>query len=328
MTDTGRPGEDADAALATALAAADADMLAAVGSRLDLDVGLARILKDLGGFLATRPGTQTPENPGRDRAMPDAAFARSSLHSFPSAGPRTAGASVPVDGADLIRSANGGSDEAVEGQRLAAGQGADMAGTAELSAAGQSTVIAEQAIPAARSQRPAPLPRQVTLALGTVALDGVACYFAGRALNGSQDTTRACVYTVTTAGFLSLGYRALRAAETPSAWRARRQARPATPAARATADQDTAERDRLIDAYLEHVRRLVQKTYPVERELPVEPVIGPLLDEYSSGADEAWSPSRTLTILYRLRDGSRSAWSRWRAVPDTQAYLASDGTDT
>ena len=53
--------------------------------------------------------------------------------------------------------------------------------------------------------------------------------------------TGASLFTVATAGFLSLGYRALRAAETPQAWHARRAARTACQAARAaraTADRD------------------------------------------------------------------------------------------
>ena len=80
----------------------------------------------------------------------------------------------------------------------------------------------------------------------------------------------ACLFTVATAGFLSLGYRALRAAETPQAWRARRQAGPGPspnlwrrlPAAGDSNPGDAADRDRLIDAYLGHVRRQVQKTSP------------------------------------------------------------------
>jgi hypothetical protein len=44
-----------------------------------------------------------------------------------------------------------------------------------------------------------------------------------------------------------------------------------------------------------------------------------LSGEYPLGAEEAWRPSRTLTILYRLRAGSRSAWCRWKASADTRA---------
>jgi len=173
-----------------------------------------------------------------------------------------------------------------------------------------------------------------------VALDGLACYFAAQALDGSQDSTLvwtglflgvlaggefaldfykdrnertwhslvvligifvillgtlrfwflvtiaggalvpaiagAFLFTGATAGFLSLGYRALRVAETPHAWRARRQARRAHQAARrarAVADRDAAERHRLIDAYLGRVRREVQKTCPLEQQLETETAV-------------------------------------------------------
>jgi hypothetical protein len=189
-------------------------------------------------------------------------------------------------------------------------------------------------------RRRAPLPRQVILVLMTVALDGVACYFAAQALGGSQGATwvwtglflavlaggevaldfyrdrnlrvwralgtltavfvtllgilrfwflatigpdglvraitGAFVFTAGTAGFLCLGYRALRAAETPRTWRARREAGKAWQAARAarmTADLDARERDRLILAYLRHVRRLVLKTYPVDVQVALESAV-------------------------------------------------------
>jgi hypothetical protein len=51
---SGDPGDDADAALWTALAAADDDMLAAITDRLDLDTGLARVFKDLESLLLPR----------------------------------------------------------------------------------------------------------------------------------------------------------------------------------------------------------------------------------------------------------------------------------
>ena len=73
----------------------------------------------------------------------------------------------------------------------------------------------------------------MTLALGTVALNGVACYAAARARR------QAC--------------------------RAGQAAR----IARAAADR-AAERDRLIDAYLGQVRRQVRKTFPAGRQLAVE----------------------------------------------------------
>ena len=43
--------------------------------------------------------------------------------------------------------------------------------------------------PGQHPRRRAPLPRQAFFALVTIALDGVACYFAAQALNGSQDST-------------------------------------------------------------------------------------------------------------------------------------------
>ena len=200
------------------------------------------------------------------------------------------------------------------------------------------------------------------LALGTVVLDGLACYFADRALGGSLDATLvwtglflgvlaggqaalgfcqdrgerawrvlvtligffvtllgalrfwflattgagglvpaitgACLFTVATAGFLSAGYRALRAAETPSAWRARRQAgnaRQAAQIARAEADRNAAERDRLVDAYLGHVRRRALNVCPVERQLAVQSVVRQyLLGELPLGEKEAWRRSGSL----------------------------------
>jgi hypothetical protein len=332
MIDPGRSGDGGDVALDAALAAADEDLLAAISNGFDLDIGLARVLNDLGGSPATRPGVRAPERPEKDRRRPGAAI---SPDPFPPIRTAGAGAAAPFDVAGLIRSVNV-ADEAAEDQcrraRQAAGVAARSARAAELSAAAaERAALAHQAIQAECPQRAAPLPRQVTLALGTVALDGVACYLAGRALHGSQATTRACLYTAATAGFLSLGYRALRSAETPPAWRARRQARQAQQAgqaAHATADQDAAERDRLIDAYLGYVRQLALTTDPAEQQLAVGSVVRKHLSgEYPLEEEEAGRPPRTLTILYRLRAGSRSAWSRWRASADTRAYLASDRAD-
>ena len=68
----------------------------------------------------------------------------------------------------------------------------------------------------------------------------------------------AALFTAVTAGFLFVGYRALRLAETPQAFRARRWARTAVQAAqaaRADAERNTHDRERLIDAYLGQVRR-------------------------------------------------------------------------
>lgn len=251
---------------------------------------------------------------------------------------------VPMDVADLIRCVNA-SNEAVEDQCLRTRQATDIAfrSTCAANLAADIAVRAEVAhrtVQAERPRRHAPLPRQVILALITVALDGLACYFAAQALDGSQDSTLvwtglflgvlaggefaldfykdrnehtwhtlvilvgifvtllgtlrfwflvtigggalvpaiagALLFTGATAGFLSLGYRALRVAETPNAWRARQQARRARQAARkarAVADRDAAERDRLIDAYLGHVRREVQKTCPLEQQLETEAAV-------------------------------------------------------
>jgi hypothetical protein len=78
MTYSGKPGDDGDAALDAAFAAADEDMLSAISNGLDLDTGLARILEDLGGSPATRPGiqAQVPAWPGEDREIPDTAISR------------------------------------------------------------------------------------------------------------------------------------------------------------------------------------------------------------------------------------------------------------
>ena len=78
MIDPGRLGDDGDVALDAALAAADEDMLAAISDRLELDIGLARILKDLGGSSAAHPGSQAPAPayPRKDRRIPDAASSR------------------------------------------------------------------------------------------------------------------------------------------------------------------------------------------------------------------------------------------------------------
>jgi hypothetical protein len=193
---------------------------------------------------------------------------------------------VPTDVADVIRRVNA-SNEAVEDQCLRARQAADLASRSAGAADQAATTavraeVAHQTIQAERPRRCAPLPRQVVLALITVALDGLACYFAAQALDGSQDATLvwtalflsvlaggefaldfykdrsertwhslviligtfvtllgtlrfwflvtigggglvpaivgAFLFTGATAGFLSIGYRALRVAETTHAW--------------------------------------------------------------------------------------------------------------
>ena len=250
----------------------------------------------------------------------------------------------PYDAAVLIRDVNG-SNEAVEDQCLRARHAADIADRSaraadESATAARQATVAHSTIQAERPRRRAPLPRQVILALTTVAMDGVACYFAAQALDGSQGATLvwtmlflavlaggevamdfyrdrslrawqvlatltggfvgllgilrfwylvtigrggfvpaivgAGLFTAATAGFLALGYRALRAAESPQAWRTRREARRARRAARiaqAIADHDARERDRVIDAYLGHIRRVVLRTCPVEQQLAIESAV-------------------------------------------------------
>ena len=67
MIHLGKSRDDGDAALGAALAAADDDMLSAISNGLDLDIGLARILEDLGGSSAARRSiqAQAPAYPGR-----------------------------------------------------------------------------------------------------------------------------------------------------------------------------------------------------------------------------------------------------------------------
>jgi len=244
-----------------------------------------------------------------------------------------------TDIADVIRELN--ESEALEDQYLRAREAADRTAHAD-EAAKQAATIARQAKVThqaiqAEQQRQAPLPRQLMLALVTVALDAVASYFAAQALDGSQTSTLvwtvlflavlaggevgldvykdrrprafytlvgflgvfilllgvlrfmflatvgsndpvaaiagAGLFTAATAVFVFLGYRALRAAETPQAWRARRRARAAyrvAQAARESADRDAMNRDRLIDAYLRQIRRVALRTCPAERVLSME----------------------------------------------------------
>jgi hypothetical protein len=243
-----------------------------------------------------------------------------------------------TDIADVIRELN--ESEALEDQYLRAREAADRAAHSGQAAKQAGTVarqekVAHQAIQA-EQQGQASLPRQVMLALLTVALDAVASYFAAQALDGSQDSTLvwtvlflavlaggevgldvykdrrprafytlagflgvfilllgvlrfmflatvgtdliaaiagAGLFTAATAVFVFLGYRALRTAETPRAWRARRRARAAyrvAQAAREAADRDAMNRDRLIDAYLRQIRRIAMRTCPAERVLSME----------------------------------------------------------
>jgi hypothetical protein len=245
-----------------------------------------------------------------------------------------------TDIADVIRELNE-SNETLEDQYLRVREAGDRAvrsavAAEQAAATARQAKVAHQAIQA-EQRRHAPLPRQLMLALLTVALDALACYFAAQALDGSQDATLvwtilflavlaggevgldiyqdrhrrawyalacflaafvlvlgilrflylatvgvgdlaaatagAALFTAATAGFVFLGYRALRAAETPQAWRARRRARAAyrvAQAARETADRDAVHRDRLIDACLRQVRRVALRTCPAEQLLMME----------------------------------------------------------
>jgi hypothetical protein len=376
MVHPSRPGDDGDTALDAALAAADQDMLSAISDGLDLDIGLARILGDLGGSPAARPGIGVPAYPGEDRRRPDAAISR-----IPSSRIHTQGADAasPIRVARLIHDVNA-SDQAAGDQFLRARQAAGITArnqhAAEQAAAeAQKAEVAYQVMQAGQPHRRAPLPRQVLLALVTVIMDGLACYLTALALGGSLDAALAwtglflgvlaggqaalgfcgdrarralvlligfvvillgtlrfwflaatgtglvpaiagaCLFTVAAAGFLALGYRALRVAETPSAWRGRRQActaRQAARMARAAADQDAAERDRLIDIYLGHLRPQVLKTCPAEQQLAVESGIRKhLLGEGRLRELEAWRPSRA--PLPERPAGSRTgSWiTRW-----------------
>lgn len=182
-----------------------------------------------------------------------------------------------------------------------------------------------KAVQAEHPERPAPRSRQWMVAGGTLALDGLACYFAAEALSGTQQQTAAwavlflvllgtgelgldhysdghrvlwrsiacalgtfiallgllrysflatvgvagavaafagaILFTVLTASFVIIGYRALRVAETRRAWKARRRARAyavAAAAARRRLDRQVARRNRLARAYLSRIRtRLV-----------------------------------------------------------------------
>jgi hypothetical protein len=183
-----------------------------------------------------------------------------------------------------------------------------------------------EAIQAEEPDRPAPRPRQWTIAGGALLLDGVACYFAAEALGAGQQETVAwaalflallgigeialdhysedhraawrsiavglgafigllgvlrysflatvgteglaaaaigtVLFTAATAGFVLIGYRALRLAEGSLAWRARRHLRAmerAAAEAHRRLDRIVARRDRLASAYLARIRlRLVR----------------------------------------------------------------------
>ena len=65
MIHPGRPGDDGDAALDAALAAADDDMLCAISSGLDLDMGLARIPGDGAGHRRPARARRHRRTPGQ-----------------------------------------------------------------------------------------------------------------------------------------------------------------------------------------------------------------------------------------------------------------------
>lgn len=98
-----------------------------------------------------------------------------------------------TDVAELIRNVNA-TNNAVEDQCLRTRGAADTAirsarAAEEAEAAAEAARVAHQTIQAERPRRRSPLPRQVILAAWTIALDGVACYFAAQALDASQDST-------------------------------------------------------------------------------------------------------------------------------------------
>ena len=137
------------------------------------------------------------------------------------------------------------------------------------------------------------------------------------------------MFTAVTAGFLVLGYHALRAAETPQAWHARRRARRAYKAARlarAKADRDEAERDRLLEAYLVHVRRLALKVCPGERQMAVQSAVRQhLLGRLPLAEGEAWAdPARFEQGLYPSSSFSPEAAS----VTDESPTVGQPGRET
>ena len=331
------------------LAAARQEHAGRLAAMLDLDAGLAAILTsdEDGGRDASAAAADTGARRFRPAERGQAQHAhRHSTHDDDSTSRdwTPIGKGAPVNVATLIRDVNA-SNEALEDQCLRAYQAADIAErstqAAELAeATARWAMVAHRTIQAERPRRRAPLPRQVILALMTVAMDGVACYFAAQTLDGSHDTTLiwtglflavlaggeaaldfywdrnlrtwrvlalitggfvallgmlrfwflatrgtsglmpaivgAFLFTGATGGLVFLGYRALRAAETPQAWRARRAARKAwraARAARAAADRDAKERDRLISGYLGHVRKLILKTYPADVQVDLESAV-------------------------------------------------------
>jgi hypothetical protein len=86
----------------------------------------------------------------------------------------------------------------------------------------------------------------------------------------------AALFTAATACSLAFGYRALRAAERPAAWRARRRARNAEREAHRASNRVTGllrERDRLVDAYLSRIRGALLKTCSADQLLVAEAAV-------------------------------------------------------
>lgn len=189
-----------------------------------------------------------------------------------------------------------------------------------------------EAAQAESPQRCAPLPRQWLIAVLTLGLDTVPCYFAAQALGDGQLQTLlwtvlfvallvsltaaldhysdrggrawsmvlaglglfvaglailrylflltvdftgpaaalvgALLFTAITAGFLTIGYRALRTAERFPLWQARRRARKAEREENADGRQVfrlVQERDRLVDAYLSRIRLTLLEVCSVDQ---------------------------------------------------------------
>lgn len=127
---------------------------------------------------AVNPPVEEPE--GIPGGMPDCP-----------AGPDTVQTvTAPFDVTGLLCAVNE-SNEEVEDQCLRARLASDIADRGaheakEALAAARAARLAHQSIQAEHPRRRAPIPRQWLIALITVGLDGLACYFAAQALDGSQ----------------------------------------------------------------------------------------------------------------------------------------------
>ncbi len=246
-------------------------------------------------------------------------------------GPAPDDSASPADVSGLIRALNA-SHAALKDLWSRIRRQADVAFRSRKAAeqADQDAATAKVAHDIAQAEQPerrAPRLRQLLAAAATVALDGLACWFAAQALGGGQVDTLvwaglflvvlgagewaldhyrdrrqwrliviglalflaglgvlrfsylytvgsggllaalagAALFTAATAVFLVLGYRALRAAETPQTWKARRKAQAAAKAAEgawAVADRDKADWDRLADTYIAEIRHHLLDAYP------------------------------------------------------------------